>query len=362
MVLFPWIKAWPKVAIIILNWNGWKDTIECLESVQRLTYPNYQVIVVYNGSTDDSVAKIKTWANGEISIPSKLFDNNHNDKPVQWVEYDRVTAETGGVFEEEVRLERGISDRKMVLIQTGENLGFAAGNNVGIRYALKNTFTYIGVLNNDCVIHCEFLSRLVATLENHPEIAAVSPKILHKDDPTSIFYAGGWIKMWQARWGYVGYKQRDAQYWNGIHLTDFVSGACFIARSELFKIVGLYDEDFFFSNEEMAFGYKARSHGFLLAVDLDAVVYHKEGSSYRDSDVFRKYYATKYRLLMLKKYGKLHEKVLGGIFYTVSRMIDFVNWLYRGEYRLIKAEIKGIRDFLWGKFGNYDRQQVNKNF
>src|SRR5512141_114352 len=92
---------WPRVAIIVLNWNGWRDTIECLESLQRLTYPNYQVVVVDNGSTDNSVEHIRKA-------------------------YPRVR-----------------------LLETGKNLGWSGGNNIGIKYALGQETEYIHLLNND---------------------------------------------------------------------------------------------------------------------------------------------------------------------------------------------------------------------
>jgi len=101
----------PKVAIIILNWNGWKDTVECLESVFRIDYPNYQVVVVDNGSNDDSVEKIKDWADGrqEVLTPEPthpLYHLSHApvQKPIPFIEYDRKTAEVGDAEEREINL------------------------------------------------------------------------------------------------------------------------------------------------------------------------------------------------------------------------------------------------------------------
>jgi len=106
-------KDQPKVVIIVLNWNGWRDTIECLESLQRLTYPNYQVIVVDNGSTDDSVGRIR-----------RAYPN-------------------------------------VVLIETDENLGYAGGNNVGINYALKHGTEYVLILNNEVKIEPNVLTVMI---------------------------------------------------------------------------------------------------------------------------------------------------------------------------------------------------------
>lgn len=92
----------PKVAIIILNWNGWKDTIEYLESLYQITYPNYDVIVVDNGSEDESIEKIKEYAEGKIKVESKFFEYFGENKPIKIIEYTRGEAETGGGKEKEI--------------------------------------------------------------------------------------------------------------------------------------------------------------------------------------------------------------------------------------------------------------------
>ena len=150
-------KDWPKVAIIILNWNGWEDTIECLESVFRISYPNHKVIVVDNGSTDSSMEKIKNWADGKLEVLTPgpahhLYHLSHPPvkKPIPYVYYTREEAEKGGNFtiEEKITL-----PYPLILIQTDENLGFAGGNNVGIKYTLCNkNIDYLLLLNNDIVV------------------------------------------------------------------------------------------------------------------------------------------------------------------------------------------------------------------
>ena len=140
----------PMVKIIILNWNGWQDTIECLESIFQISYPNYQIIVVDNGSTDGSAAKIRDWAEGK-----GIIENN-----------------------------------KLVLIEQRENLGFARGNNVGIRYALdRRVADYILILNNDTVVAPDFLTHLVENLEKCPRAVLAAPQVID-------YYRG---TFWQSR-------------------------------------------------------------------------------------------------------------------------------------------------------------------
>ena len=137
-------KTWPKVAIIVLNWNGWQDTIECLESLQRITYPNYQIIVVDNGSTDDSVDKIKAWAKDKFGMPSITSHSLHIEN------FPSINA-----F---ILLE----DPSIIMLTVRQNLGFSEGNNLGIAYALSTTDAsdFVFLLNNDaqpeptCITEC----------------------------------------------------------------------------------------------------------------------------------------------------------------------------------------------------------------
>ena len=147
------IKEYPKVAVLILNWNNWVDTIECLESVFRINYPNYQVIIIDNGSTDNSVDKIIKWAEGKqetmTPLPSHpLYYLSHPPvlKPILYIEYDKEEAENGGEVKKEIELSTKLINGKfksMIIIRLDKNLGFSAGNNVGIKYVLKKMIMII---------------------------------------------------------------------------------------------------------------------------------------------------------------------------------------------------------------------------
>ena len=354
-------KSWPKVAIIVLNWNGWRDTIECLESLQRITYPNYQIIVVDNGSTDGSMEKIKAWARGEITVESKFFEYNPASKPVQWIEYDRKTAEVGGMKEKEVELDRIAANLKLALIQAGENLGFAGGNNVALRYAMKREFPLMLLLNNDTVVEPLFLTLLVKALDFREDWMAVGPKILYKNDPKRIWYAGAKLQVWRANCAHIGIDQMDDNRWSGMHATDHVSGCCLLAKRQLFENVGLLDEDFFFGNEDWAYSCVLRTKGLKVGVSLDAKILHKSGGSLEQGNPICTYYYNKNRLIVLKKYGSLTEKFLGYSSYVITRLPKFGGLLGRGELRLIRSELKAILDFLLGRYGDYDRKRANSH-
>ncbi len=345
-----------RAAIVVLNWNGWRDTVDCLESLQRLTFPDFQVILVDNGSTDDSVERIKAWARGEGSGESR-HTAARGPKPIAVAEYTREEAEGGGLPTSEAALGAMGSPRRLVLIRNATNLGFGCGTNVGLRYAVKRRFDYIGPLNNDTSAPPEYLSRLIGTLDSHGEFMAISPKILYADDPGKVFYAGGWARLWRSSVGYVGHQQRDRETWRGVRETSFVSGCCFLGRRALFESIGFFDEDFFFGYDEVAYSHVARRRGFAVGVDLDAVMYHKHGRSYGDREPFRVYHNTKNHVLMLRKYGSALEQMAGLPIYSLVLAKLFLIWGVTGRFSLIAAALRGVVDCLRGEYGRLHRTQ-----
>jgi GT2 family glycosyltransferase len=356
-------KAWPKVAIIVLNWNGWRDTIECLESLQRITYPNYQVIVVDNGSTDGSVEKIKAWARGEIPVVSKFFEYDSTTKPVQWVEYDHSQAKVGGIVEEEAKLCSLPSNRRLVIILNKDNLGFAAGNNVAIRYALQRGYPYISLLNNDTVVDPAWLTILVSTLQAKPSIGAVGPKIVYKEMPRDVWFAGMKVIVPLGRVRHITFKEEKNRNLSGIKPTDALTGCAFVAKSEVFK-ENLFDEDYFLVYEDVDFFWKMKRKGIVLAVNLDSKVYHSRGSSFSRLSNTKQhrytYYYAKNRLLFVKKNGSCAEKAVFFSIYTVSRFPCFLIRLVKGQANSVLIEIQALRDFLFKRWGWYDKQRANQ--
>lgn len=152
-----------KIGIVILNYNGWKDTIECLQSLQKIDYPNYLIIVVDNASSDGSVEKIKEWAEGKIKV----------------IEYEREIAEQGGVKELEEELQKLPNDKKIVLIKNNANLGYSAGNNVGIRYSIQNKADAVLIVNPDVRIeNTSSLQKMVDVMFSKDTIYVLGPNII----------------------------------------------------------------------------------------------------------------------------------------------------------------------------------------
>lgn len=185
-----------KVFIIVLNWNGYEVTRDCLESLQKVAYANFKVIVVDNGSIDSSPERLR-----------KEF-------------------------------------RGLTVIENRKNLGFTGGNNVGIRYALEHGTDYILLLNNDTVVAPTFLSELVGVAESDERIGILNPKIYYFDLPETIWYAGGTFSMLRGFARHIGHRQVDKPRYNKRREVTFVSGCAFFVKAGVVRQVGLLDEHF----------------------------------------------------------------------------------------------------------------------
>ncbi len=221
----------PKVSIIILNWNRFQDTFECLRSVNELDYPNYNIIVVDNASSDGSAEKIKN-----------LFP-------------------------------------QITLIKNEKNLGFAGGNNVGIKYALKDGAEYVWLLNNDAVVEKDSLSSLVHKAEDNPSIGMVSPLIYYYSDKNKIQFCGSIANKntfsvipLRSLQDLDKFKEQAMSLWGT---------ALLVNRSVITKIGGL-GEKFFAYGEDTDFSIRAIDAGYIPAVDVQSKVYHK--NEYLDPD------------------------------------------------------------------------------
>jgi len=346
-------KAWPKVAIIVLNWNGWQDTIECLESLQRLTYPNYQIIVVDNGSTDDSVEKIKAWARDEIPVMSKFCEYDPSTKPVQWIEYDRTIAEVGWI-PEEVRIKQCPSNQRMILIKTNENLGYGGGNNVGIRYALKTGAEYVLLLNNDTVVNPDFLIFLVQIAEGDTRCSLMGAKIYYYSEPNRIWFAGGRYS-WYKEGKHIGYGKYDnGMNYQGVKSSDWITGCALLVPKEILQKIGLLDENFFLYGEDTDFSRRAIEAGFSCKVNLNTYLWHKVGSStgLSSQSPLAYYYGTRNRLYYHHKHAQSSiDNALFFLLFLMVRLVRSFQWLLTGRADLIKATWRGVTDYIKGRLG-----------
>jgi GT2 family glycosyltransferase len=291
-----------KVYIILLNYNGWEDTIECLESILKSDYSNYQIIVIDNDSPNNSMEYILNWVEGKQEV---LYDENsqlkhlsqpHEPKPLEYVYYTKDEALEGGGREKKSRL-----DNPIIMIQAGENGGFAAGNNIGIKYALaKDDFEYVWLLNNDTVIEKNTLSKFVDSFENisrKENLGILGSVQYYYHNPESIqAAAGGFNKHRGNFWNYdtLEFKENEVSY---------VYGASMFIKKEVLQKVGLLNEEYFMYYEEIDYAERLKEFEFTQQVDKTLKVYHKHGGTTTtlDSD-FRIYYLEKNKIIFYKKF------------------------------------------------------------
>jgi GT2 family glycosyltransferase len=223
------ITHYPKVSVIVLNWNGLEDTVECLESLKRITYPNCEVIVVDNGSKGDDADE----------------------------------------------LARGFGDY-IHLIRNEKNYGYTGGNNIAIKYAMDNSKPdYVLVLNNDTVVHPDFLTRMVEVAEGNASIGIVGPKICYHNRPDRIQSVGAKVNMRTGQAHPIGVGEVDAGQYDAALEVDYVSGSCMLAKAEVIQKVGLFDESYFCYWDETDYCLRTREAGCRVICVPQAKIWHK---------------------------------------------------------------------------------------
>lgn len=279
-----------KVAVIILNFKVTRDTIECINSVQKSDYKNIQIIVVNNSLNDGLEDEIK--------------------------KFNEVT-----------------------FIQNKENLGFSGGNNIGIKYALISGTDYIFILNPDTIIDKSCISTLVNNI-NEGDI--LGPKIYfyksHK-----IWYAGGILDKLNVIGKHRGVDEEDIGQYESIEETDYVSGAALFIKKEVFDKIGFFDENYFLYYEDSDFCLRAKKAGFRILYVPRSEVYHKNALSTGLGSPLQDYFITRNRLLFAFKFLSIRTKfaifreALKNIFNSTRRLafFDFLTGNFgKGSYKI----------------------------
>jgi len=327
----------PRVYIIILNWNGWCDTLSCLESVLRLDYENFCVIICDNGSTDDSVTHILNWAKAELPSRTKARPLMSSMVMVDAA----VTAQIGAMPE-----------GNLILLQNRENLGFAGGNNIGLKFALaRGDFDYAWLLNNDTVVEPSSLTHLVEKMQSSRSVGICGSTLLYDHDPERRV-RGAVYNKWLARtrlFRSLGSAHAAIDEDAYARKIDYVVGASMLVPKIFLEEIGLMSDEYFLYFEELDWMLRARpNYGFALA--SRSIVYHKGGAATGATPITKsvigEYYGTRSRILFTRKFYPyaLPTVVLAIL---VSALIQAV----RGRFRIAITIIRGGHDGLRGRTG-----------
>lgn len=327
------------VAIIILNWNGWRDTIECLESLYQNNYQNYSVIVVDNNSDDESVQKIKEYCNGEIKVESPFFYYDSSKKPINFVE----TTPNLDIKIHDFKSSSG----SLILVKNDKNEGFAEGNNIGIKYAINNLNSdYILLLNNDTVVDKNFLVEMLKVAENDDKIGVAGPKIYYYDEPNKIWFAGGKISWKCCRGLNIGNNEIDAGQYEKVTEVEYVSGCAFLIKKEVVEKVGLFEKIFFLYFEEIDWTLRASKFDYKSVYVPKGRIWHKVSRS--GGGIKGKvglYYITKNRWLIMKKWAKTTDFLFFIGYQAVGALIlPLFLSIYYKKSELFMAYYRGLYD------------------
>jgi len=287
----------PNVAIIILNWNGWQDTVECLESLYQINYPNYDVIVIDNGSEDESLKKIREYCDGKFKIYSKFFEYDTKNKPIEILEFYKEETEHIKVNANE--FSNLTSNKKLILIKNDKNYGFAEGNNIGIKYSINNLNPdYILLLNNDVVVDKEFLIELIKANIDDEKVGIEGPSIYDYDKKNNLQSAGANIK-WNT--GTVEFQNVDKNC--NPNQVDYVEGCCLFIKKDVFEDIDYLNSNYFCYWEDTDFCVRSSKAGFKVLSISTAKIWHKRSKSVKKINGFYAYYMTRNMFWFMKTHA-----------------------------------------------------------
>ena len=228
------------VTVIVLNWNGKDLTLECLDSLNKVDYLNYNILVVDNKSSDGSVESI-----------NKIYPD-------------------------------------ISVLQLDNNYGFAGGNNRGFNSLDKDKPDFVIFLNNDTIVDKDFIKPLIKPLLTNKNIYQTVPKIYYQNNPKLVWYAGGNINLWTGSVSHRGIRQYDNEKFNLEGLTKYATGCCFCMRYDDFKDMKGFDENFPMYSEDVDLSLSIRKKDFQVWYTPNSTIWHKVSASIGGSFSFSK--------------------------------------------------------------------------
>lgn len=321
------------VGILVLNWNNGADTIGCLRSLCRLEHPDFRIYIIDNGSTDYSVAEISR-ACAQTEVPYETRTAGHSP---------------------ENSASRRASQARIIILLNHENLGYAGGNNVGIREALNDSCDAVWILNNDTEVAPDALRQLAETARI-PKTGVIGACVVEFEKRDTVQSLGG------ARFNWV--LTRNVVVGSGMPLRsvpnnprdcpiiDYVAGASMFILAETIRQIGVLAEDFFYYYEELDYAERCRKAGLSCRVSPKAIVYHKFGATLGSSWLMSKkssrsaYYGTRGAMLCVRKHRTMLLPIV-----ALVRGGWVIALMLRGSVRLGWAAAVGLAHALTGRSG-----------
>lgn len=321
----------PKVFIVIINWNGEKDTIPCLDTLCTVDYDNMHVVISDNGSCSGSIQALKDWA-----IYNDLTILSPNETPFIENKYSAI--------------------KTMCLIENGKNLGFTGANTVGINYALEHGASYVLFLNNDTMVTPEFLKIMVTTAESNANYGLIGCKTFFADkDITSnthkIWSLGGYEYV-KGNPMNIGSQQFDCIEWKGVIENDLICGCCMLIKRNVIDAIGVQDDAIFFAIDDVEYSLRARMSGWKNVLALDAEIYHAASQSVVGRSGLQLYYLFRNTYYFRTKYFPFYMN-LGFFAHHLFRyfLIGGIARFVLGRSKVNLGMTLGILDFIFKRMG-----------
>jgi len=296
----------PLVMIIVLTWNNFNDTAECLQSLQEINYPNYRVVLVDNGSEDGSIKKIRPL-HPEVTI-----------------------------------------------IENNKNLGYAGGNNVGIRYAISEMAEYILLLNNDIVVEKSLVSEFVKISKQYPDVGILGGFNYYFEKRNTIQFSGGIIDWKRGNVIDTTRHKIDKDQFEQVREVDTVAGSCLFIPKQIIKQIGLLDFRYFLNFEETDLCCRVKKAGYRVYSCLTAKVWHKvsiSGKNRKTGINILKYYSVRNKYLFLIKNSPKSFLLLSLPYHTVTTVFQILQSFLKGKIHKAKLLIFGLKDGIFGRYG-----------
>ncbi len=320
------------VYFILLNWNGCEDTIDCLESMTKLSYLNYYAVLVDNASVDDSVFKIKAWAQKE-------------NVPVSEYTYHSAKKRTNKISEQTAR-EHGL--RQLLLVGSDNNTGFCTGNNIGMNLAMDSGADYLLVLNNDTILDEGVLEPLVETSRSDPDIRLLGPLICYAQDKNKIWWGGGEFNNWLTPLYRFQGEDRGTIHGKSPYETQWVSGCATFLPIETYKKFGGFDESFFIWCDEWDLSLRVKNAGYKLFHVPSSVIYHRIGKSLGITSPLVFFYSQRNMLILRRRYLRRIRWLTFLVTYLPYKFIQSINYSIKFRDRLY---LFGFIDIVMGRPG-----------
>lgn len=330
----------PLVHILINNWNGREDTIACLESLYRIDYQRFVVILVDNGSTDGTPDAVEAWCSGTgIPVVRRQY--------AKGTPYSAFAAEWYGDAK---------TPRSLMLIECDASIGFTGANNLSIELALLAGADYVLFLNNDTEVSPDFLSRLVASAQSH-EPAVWGCKITFFDPADQVWFAGGYVNFWGV--AVADGAGMPARLFSGIRRTELVSGCVMLLPRAVLERVGGQDDRYFFAVDDIEYSVRIGKAGFALMMNLDVVVRHKVSKSVVKKRPLQLYYLTRNTLMWRAGHYGMLRNIPFLLWWIPRWSAEVVARALVGRGAVSRGMLLGLLDFALHRTGECPRPELN---